>query len=266
MKTSMAPKKTTNSPAPPAPWAARSGQDAFGAFADLEVKGQVQRFRWCPPGRFVMGSPFVENQRNVTLTRGFWMADTPVTQGFYAAVMGRNPSQFRSAFLSDLPVERVSWYNVMEFVGSVNRLTPLASFRLPTEAEWEYAARAGTTGERYGPAKEVAWTSEDSFDRPHRVGQKLPNPWGLYDTLGNVWEWVEDWYARFSNGDLVDPKGPRSGSSRVLRGGAWNFEPHFSRFTERAWDDPFYRSDDLGFRLVRDGTWMQPSPQRLSAK
>ena len=260
------PSKNTTTKAPPAPWAARSGQDTFGAFADLELRGQVQRFRWCPPGRFVMGSPKDRNQRNVTLTSGFWMGDTPVTQGLYAAVMGRNPSRFRSAFSVDLPVEQVSRDDSQELVAGLNRLTRSDSFRLPTEAEWEYAARAGTTGERYGPVDEIAWTAENSLQRPHSVGQKRPNPWGLYDTLGNVWEWAEDWYARFSNGDLVDPKGPQSGSSRVLRGGAWNFEPHFSRFTERAWDDPFYRSDDLGFRLVRDGTWMQPSPQRLSAK
>jgi formylglycine-generating enzyme required for sulfatase activity len=190
MKISM-PSKNTNSAAPPAPWAARSGQDTFGAFADLELRGQVQRFRWCPPGRFVMGDA-EQGRRNVTLTRGFWMADTPVTQGLYAVVMGRNPSKFRSAFSVDLPVEMVSWDDAQELVKTINRLTRPGSFRLPTEAEWEYTARAGTTGERYGPVEAVAWTEENSFGRPHSVGQKGPNPWGLYDALGNVWEWVQD--------------------------------------------------------------------------
>jgi formylglycine-generating enzyme required for sulfatase activity len=253
MKTSMPPQSATTK-APPAPWAARSGQDTFGAYADLELKGQTQRFRWCPPGRFVMGSPENGNQRNVTLTRGFWMADTPVTQGLYAAVMGRNPSKFRFAFSVDLPVEMVSWNDAQEMVQAVNRLTRSYSFRLPTEAEWEYAARAGTTGERYGPVEEIAWTAENSLQRPHSVGQKRPNPWGLYDTLGNVWEWVQDRYDyNYPPGELLDPKGPDSGPFRVYRGGSWYVDPRGARVAYRDRYTPGTRYDHLGLRLVRTG-------------
>jgi formylglycine-generating enzyme required for sulfatase activity len=252
MKTSM-PSKNTTTKAPPTPWATRSGQDAFGVYADLELKGQTQRFRWCPPGRFVMGSPEDGNQRNVTLTRGFWMADTPATQGLYAAVMGRNPSQFRSAFSVDFPVEQVNRDDAQELVKSINELTRSDSFRLPTEAEWEYAARAGTTGERYGPVEEIAWTAENSLQRPHSVGQKRPNLWGLYDTLGNVWEWVQDRYDDYPPGDLLDPKGPDSGPYRVIRGGSWGFGPRYARVAYRSWNPPGSRFDDLGLRLVRTG-------------
>jgi formylglycine-generating enzyme required for sulfatase activity len=248
MKTSM-PSKNTNSAAPPAPWAARSGQDTFGAFADLELRGQVQRFRWCPPGRFVMGEG--RDQRNVTLTRGFWMADTPVTQGLYAATMGRNPSQFRSAFSVDFPVEMVSWHDAQGLADAVNRLTNSDSFRLPTEAEWEYAARAGTTGKRYGPVKEIAWTRENSFWRPHSVGQKIPNPWGLYDTLGNIFEWLEDSYGTFPPGDLVDPRRSDSGLDRVRRGSSWGFVSRDARVSFRSGFSPGYRNGNLGLRLAR---------------
>jgi formylglycine-generating enzyme required for sulfatase activity len=194
-----------------------------------------------------------QGRRNVTLTRGFWMADTPVTQGLYAAVMGWNPSEFRSAFSVDLPVEQVSWDDAQEMVQAVNRLTRSDSFRLPTEAEWEYAARAGTTGQRYGPVEEIAWTSENSFMRPHSVGQRRPNPWGLYDTLGNVWEWVQDVREAYPSGDLLDPKGPDSGPYRVYRGGSWFYDPRFARVANRLRRPPGYRNVYLGLRLVRTG-------------
>jgi formylglycine-generating enzyme required for sulfatase activity len=247
------PSKNMNSAAPLAPWAARSGEDIFGAFADLELRGQTQRFRWCPPGRFVMGSQQDGNQRNVTLTSGFWMADTPVTQGLYAAAMGRNPSKFRSAFSVDLPVEMVSWDDAQELVKTINRLTRPGSFRLPTEAEWEYAARAGTTGERYGPVEEVAWIKQNSLDRPHSVGQKRPNSWGFYDTLGNVWEWVEDFYAAYPPGELLDPKGSDWGFSRVFRGGCWVNGPRDARVVARHKCPPGDSYSNLGLRLVRTG-------------
>jgi formylglycine-generating enzyme required for sulfatase activity len=251
------PSKSTNSHAPPAPWAVHSGQDAFGAFADLEVKSQVQRFRWCPPGRFVMGSPEDLDQHNVTLTRGFWMADTPVTQGLYAALMVRNPSQFRSAFSVDLPVERVSWNDAQELIKTINKLTRSDSFRLPTEAEWEYAARAGATGNRHGPVHEIAWAVENSRMRPHSVGQRRPNPWGLCDTLGNVWEWVEDVYGAYPPGDLIDPKGLDRDLARdfgrVVRGGSWFDGPRSIRAAARFRATPSLREEYIGFRLVRTG-------------
>jgi formylglycine-generating enzyme required for sulfatase activity len=194
------------------------------------------------------------DQRNVTLTRGFWMGDTPVTQGLYAAAMGWNPSKFRSAFSVDLPVERISWNDAQELVVAANRLTSPDSFRLPTEAEWEYAARAGTTGGRYGPVDEISWTRGNSFYRPHSVGQKRPNPWGLYDTLGNVWEWVQDRYDDYKTGELFDPRGPLSGPSlgeRVFRGGGWNHGAAEAWAPLRRLSPPGGRSQDLGFRLLR---------------
>ena len=194
-----------------------------------------------------------EGRRNVTLTRGFWMADTPVTQGLYAAVMGRNPSKFRSAFSFDFPVEMVSWNDAQELIKAINKLIRSDSFRLPTEAEWEYAARAGTTGERYGPVEEIAWTTENSLQRPHSVGQKRPNPWGLYDTLGNVCEWVEDVREAYPPGELLDPKGPDSGPFRVYRGGSWNFDPRLARVAYRGGSTPGSRFGSLGLRLVRTG-------------
>jgi formylglycine-generating enzyme required for sulfatase activity len=198
-----------------------------------------------------MGSPKDGGQRNVTLTRGFWMADTPVTQGLYAAVMGRNPSEFRSAFSVDLPVEKVSWNDAQELIKAINKLTRSDSFRLPTEAEWEYAARAGTTGERYGPVEEVAWTEENSLQRTHSVGQKCPNPWGLYDTLGNVLEWVQDRYGDYPPGDLVDPKGDLSGYDRVFRGSCWYYLDVYARVSRRGNASPGYRSRLVGVRLLR---------------
>jgi formylglycine-generating enzyme required for sulfatase activity len=245
------PSKNTTTKDPPAPWAARSGQDAFGAFADLELRGQVQRFRWCPPGSFLMGD-VEEGQRNVTLTRGFWMGDTPVTQGLYAAVMGRNPSKFRSAFSVDLPVEMVSWGESRGFIETINGLVGSGGdlVRLPTEAEWEYSARAGTTGERYGPADDIAWTKKNSLGRPHSVGQKLPNSWGLYDMLGNVWEWCHDSYNVYPFGDLVDPKCAGFGDYRIVRGGSWGQDLDSVRSSFRNALTFGFRDRYLGLRLV----------------
>jgi formylglycine-generating enzyme required for sulfatase activity len=147
----------------------------------------------------------------------------------------------------------VSWNDAQEMVQAVNRLTRSDSFRLPTEAEWEYAARAGTTGERYGPVEEIAWTAENSLERPHSVGQKRPNPWGLYDTLGNVWEWVQDVHEAYPPGDLLDPKGPDSGPRRVIRGGSWIDDPRLARVAYRDRYGPGLRGINLGLRLVRTG-------------
>jgi sulfatase modifying factor 1 len=252
------------SAAPSAPWAARSGRDEHGAFADIELRGEVQRFRWCPPGGFV------REGFQVTLTRGFWMGETPVTQALWAAVMGVNPSSFRSAFSGAMPVEMVSWEDSAEFANEVSRFEGLSpvyagsgddvrwdqralGFRLPTGAEWECAARAGQDLEYAGSddVDLVAWTRENSGGRPHPVSRKAPNAWGLRDMSGNVREWCWDRYGVYPRSDSFDPAGPSFGPDRVIRGGSWNRDPRSARVASRIRGGPGYRDDNLGLRLVR---------------
>jgi formylglycine-generating enzyme required for sulfatase activity len=208
----------------------------------------------------------------VTLTRGFWMGETPVTQGLWAAVMGVNPSYFRSAFSGAMPVEQMGWRDSVEFANEVSRMMGLKSvyagsgdaarwdqrapgFRLPTEAEWEYAARAGQ-GFEYAGSDDVdlvAWTRENSGLRPHPVGLKRPNAWGLRDMSGNVWEWCWDRDGAYPRSNLVDPTGLSRGPSRVIRGGSWIYDPRSARVAYRNRSEPGRRDDDLGLRLVRTG-------------
>jgi sulfatase modifying factor 1 len=248
--------------APSAPWAARSGRDQRGAFADLELRGETQRFRWCPAGSFMRGS------FRVTLTRGFWKGEAPVTQGLWSAVMGANPSRFRSAFSGSMPVEQVSWDDSVAFSNEVSRMMGLRpvyagsgddvrwdqaapGFRLPTESEWVYAARAGQ-GFEYAGSDDVdlvAWTSENSGDRPHPVGSKAPNAWGLRDMSGNVWEWCWDRFGNYQRSNLVDPTGPSRGPYRVIRGGSWrSLQQSLASYRL---DVPDRREGDIGLRLVR---------------
>jgi formylglycine-generating enzyme required for sulfatase activity len=243
------------------------GQDAQGRWEVVRLNGAPMRFRWIAPGTFTMGSPQAEvgrlpnegPQHEVVLTRGFWLGETEVTQAQWRAVMGANPSHFPG---DDRPVERVSWDEVQRFLQGVNGRG--GRFRLPTEAEWEYAARAGSTGARYGALDEIAWYGGNSGRQTHPVGQKAANAWGLRDMLGNVWEWCSDravrWQDGYSEGRAVDPRGPSTGPLRVARGGSCSlvaprvrvalrveFEPSFLLSL-----DPDGPSDTLGFRLVRD--------------
>ncbi|MEV8524150.1 MULTISPECIES: formylglycine-generating enzyme family protein [unclassified Streptomyces] len=184
------------------------------------------------------------------------LAAFPVTQARYAQVTGRRPSVAQG---DRLPVEGVSWLDAVAFCNELSRQQALApayrlkgdsedvewdtsadGYRLPTEAEWEYACRAGTAGARYGPLDEIAWYRGNAHDRIHDVGGRIPNPWGLYDTLGNVWEWC--W-------DLYDPE--VYGSYRVLRGGGWFDEPWSCRASVRRRSHPTFRIDDVGFRVAR---------------
>lgn len=225
------------------------------------------------PGRFLMGSPpgeegrsSGEDQHEVVLTRPFLLGTAPVTQTEYQAVMGANPSRFPG---SDLPVEQVSWFDAVAFCNALSRAVGLEEaylirgtdvrwkgldcpgWRLPTEAEWEYACRAGTTGARYGNLDAIAWHSGNAGGQTHPVRQKAPNAWGLCDMLGNVWEWCWDWYGTYPGGRVVDPVGPDSGSRRVNRGGSWDRDAQRARAARRPHRAPDYRGGNLGFRLAR---------------
>ena len=209
-----------------------------------------------PPGEFRMGSKSSEadnDERPVTkvrISRGFYLGKYEVTQGQWQAVMGSNPSRFDECG-PDCPVELVSWDDVQEFIERLNAQSGGARYRLPTEAEWEYAARAGTTGDRYGNLGAIAWYEDNSGRRTHPVGQKAPNAWGLHDMLGNVWEWVGDWYGSYPGGRVTDPTGPSSGSWRVLRGGGWIYGARYCRASVRFYYSPGHRRGVLGFRLLR---------------
>jgi sulfatase modifying factor 1 len=237
------------------PWMAKAGEDSFGRWAMAVVAGLEVRFRYCPPGKFLMGSPASEEgrfsdeaQHPVELTRGFWMGETPVTQALWQAVMGDNPSKFKGP---TRPVEMVSWEDCERFFAKANRGREGLGLRFPTEAEWEYACRAGTTGTRYGELDKVAWYDKNAGGETHPVGEKQANPWGLFDTLGNVWEWVQDWKADYPSGAVKDPQGPASGENRVVRGGSWFDEARFVRAAFRDGDAPAYRYFNLGLRAAR---------------
>lgn len=240
---------------PPQPRQTQTIPDAPGetrTFADIE-------FVWCPPGTFMMGSPgfwskflFGETQHEVTLTSGFWLGKYPVTQAQWEKVMGNNPSGFKGN--RQRPVEQVSWDDCQAFLKMINSLEKTA-FRLPTEAEWEYACRAGTTtaycfGDDPAQLDDYAWYTNNSSSQTHPVGQKRPNAWGLYDMHGNVWEWCQDWYGDYLKGAVTDPTGPTSGSYRVNRGGSWYGDPWDCRSARRGRNAPEDRGLNLGFRLA----------------
>ena len=215
-------------------------------------------FAWIPAGRFVMGSPSEEEDRDlderqhkVRISEGFWMKAYEVTQGEWEAVMGENPSYFKQCG-PRCPVEQVSWEDAQEYIRRLNGRGSGRGYqyRLPTEAEWEYVARAGSAGPRYGRLNKVAWHWGNSDQQPHRVGQKRSNAWGLHDMLGNVWEWTADWYGRYPAGPVTDPRGPGTGSSRVARGGSWYVDARKVRSAYRYNLSPGIRRSTIGFRLV----------------
>lgn len=275
----------------PSGWASAWGHDRYGIWQAFNYKGVEQRLRWIPAGQFLMGSPENEVGRDpderphpITLTRGFWLFATPVTQALWQAVMGHNPSKYRSPAR---PVERVSWDDCGKFLEKLNRELPDLELRLPTEAQWEYACRAGTTtatyagdlnikGERdasildsiawYGGNSGVDYELEngwDSSDWPekqvrhtkagnHPVSLKKPNPWGLYDMLGNIYEWCDDWYGGYTEATAIDPVGLEMGDLRVIRGGSWRSVAGYVRAAYRCRGEPDGRNDSLGFRCARD--------------
>jgi formylglycine-generating enzyme required for sulfatase activity len=228
--------------------------------------------KWIPKGTFQMGSTSQtdpdrfpdETPHSVTFTRGFWMMKTEVTQEIYQAVTGTNPSQFQDP---NNPVEKVSWNDANDFCKSLrNQLVLKQSqnltgfeFRLPTEAEWEYACRAasGTAvyvflNNRQSELDRIAWWHEIAQGTTHLVGQRQPNSWGLYDMIGNVWEWCSDWYGDYPTGSVTNPKGPVSGTERVFRGGGWKYihSQYALRSAIRDKYAPEGKFSDIGFRVV----------------
>jgi formylglycine-generating enzyme required for sulfatase activity len=189
--------------------------------------------------------------RRVTVS-SFQMGKYEVTQAQWRAVMGSNPSHFSGC--DNCPVEQVSWNDIQDFIGKLNAQTG-KKYRLPTEAEWEYAARGGnkSKGYKYAGGNDigsVAWYSSNSSSKTHAVGQKQANELGIYDMSGNVWEWCEDWYGDYSSSRQTNPKGPQNGSGRVLRGGSWPSGAKYCRVSGRNNPYPVSRGSNSGFRLV----------------
>ena len=210
--------------------------------------GAVMEMVWCPPGTFMMGHPEDEDSgvtlHEVTLTKGFWMGKTEVTQAQWKSVMGNNPSEFKG---DNLPVENVSWDDCQQFCKKTG-------LQLPTEAQWEYACRAGSTGPYAGTGnlEEMGWYVDNSDDETHPVGTKQPNAWGLYDMHGNVCEWCADWWGDYPNDAVTDPQGASSGWNRVVRGGSWCFDAGSCASSYRDYAcDPSDADNYVGFRLVR---------------
>jgi formylglycine-generating enzyme required for sulfatase activity len=249
---------------------------------------EEQRLKWefvsIPPGEFDMGCSPSDSQcsddekprHHVRLEKGFQMGKYPVTQAMWESVMGHYPSTFKGP---DLPVIEITWNDTQEFLAKMNARHDGYHYRLPTEAEWEYAARAGTTGPRYGKLDDIAWYADnsgrqridndelwrthrdnpdyclrqllDNGDAPHPVGQKQPNPWGLYDMLGNVWQWTDDWYhGSYEHQRAGNEPGGNSGP-KVRRGGSWAYGSQDERASARNFWGADQKGWCLGFRCVR---------------
>jgi formylglycine-generating enzyme required for sulfatase activity len=216
-----------------------------------------------PAGTFVMGSPDSETEaglgaderpaHRVTISQPFFLGKYPVTQAQWEAVMGNNPSQYKGH--PDQPVECVSWDDVRAFLRKLNEQEEGGDYHLPTEAQWEYACRAGTKTSQYHHIDAIAWYTANSNGQPQPVGQKLQNAWGLYDMLGNVWEWCHDGRRKYTADATVDPTGPTSsGADRVIRGCSWVDDAQYVRAANRYWLYPSYSGGILGFRCARSGS------------
>ena len=257
-------------------WANAYGQDTYGLWADLCVKDVTQRMRWIPKGTFSMGSPETEKERSdnedlheVTLSQGFWLADTACTQAFWLALMGENPAGFKDDLQN--PVEAVSWLDIQAFLETLQYVISDAESRLPTEAEWEYACRAGTTtpfsfGENidlsqvnYNGGYPYANGGKGKYRKTTVRVKFLPvNPWGLYEMHGNVWEWCGDEsqgnlgskptinLLTEGNQESLDPLEAK----RVLRGGSWFNQGRYCRSAIRLRYESAFRRNDFGFRLA----------------
>ncbi len=255
-------------------------ENMFGIIREevQEITGEVKSFTnsygmefiYIPPGTFMMGSPINEfgrdkdeKQHRVTLTKGFYMQVTEVIQGHWMAVMGNSPSYISNCG-DNCPVKDVSWDDAQKFVRQLNQLEGENNYRLPTEAEWEYACRAGSTTAfangviselecGYDPRLDaIGWYCGNVIKKTHPVAQKNPNAWGLYDMHGNVFEWCQDWYGDYPSGSVTDPTGPLNGSYRVFRGGGLNFGARLCRSADRLSFTPGYRLNYIGFRILSE--------------
>ncbi|MBK8815878.1 MAG: formylglycine-generating enzyme family protein [Methylococcaceae bacterium] len=252
----------------PEHWASDWGEDEYGLWMGFTYKGVKQFFRWIEPGTFLMGSPTNEPERvkyeiqhAVIISQGFWLADCTVTQALWQAAMGTNPSEFKG---DNYPVEQVSWHDAQSFIDKLNGLKPELKLCLSTEAQWEYACRAGTrTPFSFGDNID---SSQANFDgnypynnsrkseyRQQTVAVKSlpPNPWGLHEMHGNVWEWCQDWYGAYPTETATDPQGADSGDSRILRGGSWINGGRLCRSSSRLYSAPDIANRNVGFRLAR---------------
>ena len=224
----------------------------------LTVNGIKYSMVWVDGGTFRMGATSEQGSdaysdenpvHSVTLS-GYYIGKTEVTQALWKAVMGSNPSRFKG---DNLPVEWVSWNDCQEFIRKLNSLTG-QNFRLPTEAEWEFACRGGNNsrGYKYSGSNyidNVAWYWDNSGEKTHPVATKLPNELGIYDMCGNVWEWCSDWYGDYSSGAQTNPKGPYDGSIRVFRGGSWYYIAWNCRSSRHGNGSLGFRYNYLGLRL-----------------
>jgi formylglycine-generating enzyme required for sulfatase activity len=258
-------------PASPYLWADRSAPVSGKRFYRARVFPAATNMVFIPPGTFRMGSPTNDVDRydnegpqtDVIISGGFWMGKYEVTQGEYLAVMGNNPSHFTGD--TNRPVEQVTWFDATNYCATLTqrelaagRIPTNCVYRLPTEAEWEYACRGWTSDRRFSHGDDpgytnltnYAWYGDNSAGTTHPVGQKLPNPWGLHDMHGNVWEWCQDWWANnLPGGIVVDPQGPGTGPFHVIRGGFWGYDARDCRSAIRFGGGPGDRGDN-GFRAV----------------
>ncbi len=230
-------------------WASEWGEDRYGPFCCFRIGNATQRLRWIPRGSFLMGSPADDKERldwefpeqRVTIGGDFWIFDTPCTQALWKAVMGENPSQFEG---DDRPVEKVNWHDCQQFFGRLNSQLDDLELSLPSEAQWEYACRAGTTTSRYEEDLDaIAWYFKNSDNQTHPVGEKSPNAWGLYDMLGNVFEWCQN---RWTDPSKHDSE--QASAHRVVRGGSWLSNAQDVRAADRYHNAPSGRYGNLGFR------------------
>ncbi len=242
-------------------WASAMGRDRYGLWAEFTLAEVTQRMRWIGPGRFRMGSLEDElgrfssesPQHEVRLSKGYWLFDTPVTQALWTEVMGDNPSNFKDK--PTYPVEEVTWNDVTRFLERINAQVPVLDLVLPTEAQWEYACRAGTETPNYAGGErdleDIAWFSKNSDRQTHPVAMKRCNAWGLHDMLGNVWEWCADDLRKYGGEAVTDPVGSLDGAGRALRGGSWSDDARYVRAARRVAIAREIALNSTGFRCAR---------------